>query len=182
MHILTRYLTPGFLAAAIFLAGCSPSRPASPDVVAPVRQALDQAGLKDVKVDQDRAKGIVTLSGHVISEAEKAHAVELATPLAAGQVVAMEIAVVPVGLEKDARAINENIDEGISKNLQAALISAHLDETVKFEVKNAVVTLSGDVHSQTARAQAADVATGVPYVKQVVNTIQVKGQKATSTV
>ena len=55
------------------LAGCS-ATPKSPDIVDPVRQSLDQAGLKDVSVSQDRDKGVVTLGGHVASDADKAQA------------------------------------------------------------------------------------------------------------
>jgi osmotically-inducible protein OsmY len=51
---------------------------------------------------------------------------------------------------------------------------------VKYEVKNAVVTLAGEVVSQTIRATAEDIVSRVPNVKQVVNTLQIKGQKATS--
>jgi osmotically-inducible protein OsmY len=52
--------------------------------------------------------------------------------------------------------------------------------SVKYEVKNGVVTLTGEVNSQYKRDRAEKVATGVPNVKQVVNDLQVKNQKATS--
>jgi osmotically-inducible protein OsmY len=51
---------------------------------------------------------------------------------------------------------------------------------VKFEVKSGVVTLSGDVNSQYKRDHAETVATRVPNVKQVINELQVKNQKASS--
>ena len=41
--------------------GCSRFSTKSPDVSDSIRKALDQAGLKDVSVSQDRDKGIVTL-------------------------------------------------------------------------------------------------------------------------
>jgi osmotically-inducible protein OsmY len=43
-----------------------------------------------------------------------------------------------------------------------------------------VVTLTGDVNSQAKRAQAEQVAAAVLNVDQVVNELQVKKQKATS--
>lgn len=182
MKRLAKFLIQGCLVGLVLLPGCTTTRPAqSPDVVASVRKAIEQAGLRGVTVKQDRAKGIVTLGGHVATESEKAQAEAIATPLAMGQVVAMEVAVVPVGAEKDARAINSAIDDGIKKNLDAVLISRRLDGAVKHEVKNAVVTLKGDVGSQATRDLAEKLAAEVPYVQQVVNTIQVKGQKATST-
>jgi osmotically-inducible protein OsmY len=49
---------------------------------------------------------------------------------------------------------------------------------VKYAVKNQVVTLSGDVDSQSKRARAEKVAAGVVNVEQVVNELQVKGQRA----
>jgi len=47
-------------------------------------------------------------------------------------------------------------------------------------VKSGVVTLSGEVNSQDKRDNAEKVATNVPNVKQVVNDLQVKDQKASS--
>jgi osmotically-inducible protein OsmY len=47
-------------------------------------------------------------------------------------------------------------------------------------VKNHVVTLTGEVGSGQDRTQAEQIATGVPNVQQVVNELQVKRQKATS--
>jgi osmotically-inducible protein OsmY len=43
------------------------------------------------------------------------------------------------------------------------------------------VTLTGEVSSQAKRAQVEQVASTVPNVQQVVNELQVKNQKATST-
>jgi osmotically-inducible protein OsmY len=51
---------------------------------------------------------------------------------------------------------------------------------VKYKVKSGVVTLTGEVNSQDKRYQAEQVATKVPNVQQVVNDLQVKNQKATS--
>lgn len=47
-------------------------------------------------------------------------------------------------------------------------------------MKSGVVTLTGEVNSQSKRDHAASVATRVPNVKQVVNDLQVKNQKASS--
>jgi osmotically-inducible protein OsmY len=52
---------------------------------------------------------------------------------------------------------------------------------VKYSVKNGVVTLTGTVDSQEKRAYVQQLAAAVPNVQQVVNEIQVKNQKATST-
>jgi len=162
------------------LAGCSGTPRKSPDVSDSIRKSLDEAGFKDVSVSQDRDKGIVTLGGQVASENDKSQAESLAKSLAGAQVVADQIAVIPVGAEKDAKAVNSDLDAGIEKNLDAALIQNRMHESVKYEVKNGVVTLTGEVNSQSKRDRAEKVATRVPNVKQVVNDLQVKNQKATS--
>jgi hyperosmotically inducible protein len=161
------------------LAGCSGTA-ASPDVSDHIRKSLDQAGFKDVSVSQDRDKGIVTLGGQVASENEKSQAESLAKSLAGAQVVADQIAVIPKGVEKEAKAVNSDLDEGIEKNLDAALIQNRMHGNVKYEVKSGVVTLTGEVNSQYKRDHAEQVATRVPNVKQVVNDLQVKNQKASS--
>ena len=122
----------------------------------------------------------MTLGGQVASENGKSQAESLAKSLAGAQVVADQIAVIPVGAEKEAKAVNSDLDQGIEKNLDAALIQNKLHKSVKYEVKNGVVTLTGEVNSEDNRARAEKVATGVPNVTQVVNNLQVKNQKASS--
>jgi len=162
------------------LAGCSGTTAKSPDVSDNIRKSLDQAGFKDVSISQDRDKGIVTLGGQVRSEYDKSQAESIAKSFAGPQVVSDQIAVIPVGSEKEAKAVNSDLDEGIEKNLDAALIQNKLHHNVKFEVKSGVVTLSGEVNSQYKREHAETVASSVPNVKQVVNDLQVKNQKASS--
>ena len=163
------------------LVGCWGTSTKSPDVSDSIRKSLDQAGLKDVTVSQDRDKGIVTLGGHVANQNDKVQAESLAKSFAGTQVVADQIAVIPVGQEKDARAMNSDLDQGIEKNLDAALIQNKMHDSVKYAVKNGVVTLSGAVNSENTRTGAERVAIGVPNVQQVVNDIQVtKDRKASS--
>ena len=168
------------LLAVGILAGCSSTTAKSPDVSDNIRKSLDQAGFKDVSVSQDRDKGIVTLGGHVATENDKSQAESLARSLASTQVVADQIAVTPVGVEKEAKAVNSDLDDGIEKNLDAALIQNKMHDNVKYDVKSGVVTLTGEVTSQNNRELAEKVATSVPNVKQVVNDLQVKNQKASS--
>jgi hyperosmotically inducible protein len=165
---------------AATLVGCSSSATKSPDVADSIRKSLDGANLKDVSVSQDREKGVVTLSGHVAADADKGQAESIAKSLAGAQVVANQIAVVPPGASSEAKKVNSDLDEGIEKNVDAALIQNKLNKGVKYSVKNGVVTLSGEVRSEALRAQAQNVAAAVPNVQQVVNELQVKDQKATS--
>ena len=162
------------------MVGCAAATQKSPDVSDSIRSALDSAGLQSVSVSQDRDKGIVTLEGQVASDSAKAQAESLAKSLAGSQVVANQIAVIPVGGEADAKAVNADLDKGIEFNLDAALIQNKMHDTVKYAVKSGVVTLTGEVNSQEQRDGAERVAKGVPNVQQVVNDLQVKNQKARS--
>ena len=168
------------LLAAGMLAGCSGPTTKSPDVSDSIRKSLDQAGFKNVSVSEDRDRGIVTLDGQVASANAKSDAESLAKSLAGVQVVADQIAVIPVAGEKDAKAVNSDLDRGIEQNLDAALIQNQMHATVKYVVKSGVVTLSGEVNSEDKRTRAGQVASGVPNVQQVVNDLQVKDQKASS--
>jgi len=163
------------------LAGCAAASTKAADVTDSIHSSLTQAGLKDVSVSQDRDKGIVTLGGHVAMDGDKSQAESIAKSIAGPQVVANQIAVITPGAEADAKDINTALDKGIENNLDASLIQNKLHDTVKYSVKNHVVTLSGDVNSQELRARAEHVAYEVLNVQQVVNELQVKRQKATST-
>jgi osmotically-inducible protein OsmY len=82
--------------------------------------------------------------------------------------VSNQIAVIPPSAESDAKAVNSDLDKGMENNLDAALIQHRLHKSVKHDVRNGVVTLIGEVNSQSQRAQAERVASSVPNVKQVV--------------
>ena len=162
------------------LTACSSASTKSPDVSDNIRKSLDQAGLKAVSVSQDREKGVVTLSGNVPSQSDKAQAESIATSLAAGQVVSDQVSVVPPGVESETKTVNSDLDKAIEKNLDAALIQNHMHKSVSYDVKSGVVTLTGEVNSQAKRSAAEKVAAGIPNVQQVVNELQVKDQKADS--
>jgi hyperosmotically inducible periplasmic protein len=159
------------------LVGCANNQ--APDVSARIQDSLRQAGLNDVTVSQNRDKGVVTLSGNVTNDADKARAEEIAKPLAAGQVVADEIAVLPSGNASAMKSVNSDLDDGIESNLDAAFKIADI-KGVSHDTNNGVVTLKGDVPTPALRANAERVAQGVPHVQQVVNQIDVKNQRATS--
>jgi hyperosmotically inducible protein len=109
----TRKLRLSFALLTLFvggiLAGCFATVTKSPDVSDNIRKSLDQAGLKDVSVSQDRDKGVVTLGGQVAREDDKSQAESLAKSLAGTQVVANQIAVIPIGAEKEAKTVNSDL-------------------------------------------------------------------------
>ena len=175
---LSLAVLPVVLAGALM--GCSDTNK-SPDVSDNIRKSLDQAGYKDVSVSQDRDKGVVTLSGTVATDSDKAQAESIAKAGAGAQVVADQIAVRPPGNESVAKTVDSDTDKAIEKNLDAALVKNKLDKHVSYDVKNGVVTLKGDVmlagggrSGRKSRHRGADV-------KQVVNEIEVKNQKASAT-
>ena len=168
------------LVVSCTLAGCSARSTKSVDVSDSIRASLAKAGYKDVSVSQDRDKDVVTLGGHVSAANDKSQAEAIANIIAESQVVSNQIAVLPLGAESDAKRMNSDLDNGIESNLSAALIKNKLHESVHYAVKNHVVTLTGEVDSQMKRARAENVASAVANVQQVVNELQIKGQKATS--
>src|SRR3954463_4527338 len=76
----------------MFVAGCNTNRQ-SRDISGDVRRSLDQSGLKDVSVSQDRDKGVVTLGGQGAGDLEKQRAEAVAKSVAPEQVVANEISI-----------------------------------------------------------------------------------------
>jgi hyperosmotically inducible protein len=152
----------------------------APDVANDIRHALDQSGLNDVSVSQDRDKGVVTLSGKVKTDDDKGRAETIAKSVAGNEVVSNEIAVRPNGDESAARKVDSDLDSGINKNLDAMLVQHKLKNDVRYDVSKGVVTLKGNVPSQNQRSSVQKLAEQVPNVKQVVNELEVKHQKATS--
>jgi hyperosmotically inducible protein len=153
----------------------------SPDVKADVEKALSQAGVEDVKVGQDRDKGVITLSGDVTTKEDKEKADYVTKSVSGSAVVSNQIGVRPTGFETEAKNIDSNRDAAIEKNFEASLILGQLGNDVKCVVKNGVLTLKGDVNSQHKRYDLEKLAASIPNVQQVVNELQVKEQKATST-
>ena len=178
-NILSGALLTMFVVATF--SGCSSTLTQSADVADTIRQSLTQAGLKDVSVSQDRDKGVVTLSGTTTSDADKSQAESIARSVAGSQVIADQIAVRPPGGESIAKKVDSDLDAGIGKNFDAVLVQHKLDSDVKYDVKNGVITLKGHVNSQNRRASVEHLAASVPNVKQVVNELEVKDQKASST-
>ncbi|HEU0123022.1 MAG TPA: BON domain-containing protein [Bryobacteraceae bacterium] len=171
------------VAALLFagvLGGCAAQPELPPDVRGPIADAMTRAHFNDVKVSQDRNRGVVTLSGKVQSHTEKLEAETVARALAGTQVVANEIAVLPPGVESDTKRLLSELDKGIESNLKAGLIQYNFENGIKYDSRNGVVTLRGDVDTQMKRNQIQTLAAAIPHVQQVVNELQVKNQKASS--
>jgi hyperosmotically inducible protein len=170
------------LVGALAIAGCNRENNASPDVADSIEKSLHDANLDDVSVDQDRDKGVVTLSGDVASDAEKAQAEAIAKAAAPRDVIANEIRVLPAGMEGRADDVADDLDAGIERNLDAEFTKADV-RGVTHSVETQVVTLTGDVATDGDRRRIEKLAAGVPNVKQVVNKLEVRdlNRKATTT-
>ena len=139
-----------------------------------VKQALRQADLQDVTVDEDRDKNTITLGGKLHSENARLQATEVAKSAAGDRIIANEISVQPVGAESESKEIASDVDGAIEKNYKAALTAKGLDkEHIRFDAKNGVLTLKGKVSKDSERAQAQQLAKATPNVRQVLNQIDV---------
>jgi hyperosmotically inducible periplasmic protein len=172
----------GFLPiVALLLAiaiGCSSNKASTPDVKDHVAKALGNAGFKDINVSSDNDKQLVTLKGDVKTQEDKERAEDVAKSAAAGWVVANEIGVRPEGVEGAASKIDANVDSAIEKDFKAVLIANRLDnQHIRYDAKNGVLTLKGDVDTPAEREKAEKLAASVPNVQQVVNELDVKGAK-----
>ena len=107
----------------------------------------------------------MTLGGHVAADDDKSQAESIARSMAGAQVVANQIAVLPPGAESDAKKVNADLDKGIESNLDAALIKDKLHESVKYAVKNQVVTLTGECRLSIEARAGRKVAAGVVNVR-----------------
>jgi osmotically-inducible protein OsmY len=139
-----------------------------------VKQALEQADLKDVTVTDDADKSTVTLGGTLHSADAKTRAGEVAKSAAPDRTIANEISVQPVGDESQAKSEQSNLDDGIESNYKAALVATRLNkQSIHYDAKNGVLTLKGSVKTPQQKTEAEQLASKIQNVQQVVNQIEV---------
>ena len=184
-QVLNRLLLP--IAVVTFagvgtLAGCNTAS-SHPDYKSAVTTSLTSNSLNDIHVSQDQEKGVMTLTGDVNSPDQKVQAENLAKQSAPGYTIANEIGVRPAGAESQASSVDSNLDKGIEDNFKAALKGhKHLDDqSINYSAKNGTLVLKGSVKTAAQKKEAGDLAKNVPNVQQVVNEIEVKpGKHSTS--
>ena len=157
------------------LAACNQG-PNHPDVKYQVDTAMTQNNLGVVKVSQDQDKGVITLTGDVGSEEQKAAATNVAAQAAPGYAISNELGVRPVGQQGQAKAVFSSLDSAIEDNFKASL-QAHKnldDQHISYDAKNGTLVLKGSVKTPAQRDAAQKLATAVPNVKEVINEIQVR--------
>lgn len=170
------------LAGALAIAGCN-TNPAHPDDKSQVTTALSNNNLGNISVSQDQQKGVMTLTGNVSSQDQKTQAESLAQQAAPGYTIADEIGVQPVGAEGQAKSVASSLDSAIEDNYKASL-KAHKnldDQSIDYSAKNGTLVLKGSVKTLSQKKEAEHLAKEVPNVQQVVNEIEVKpGKHSTS--
>jgi hyperosmotically inducible periplasmic protein len=111
--------------------------------------------------------GVVTLRGKVDSDQDRAAAVEIARSFDGVREVRNELTVVPAALRAQVEAKDGEIDRLLKDRLKR---DPRLnDERIDTRVDAGVVTLTGEVNSSAAGAQAFELARGVPGVREVRN-------------
>ncbi len=170
------------LAGTLVIAGCN-RNPAHPDDKSQVTTALNTNNLSSISVSQDQQKGVMTLTGSVNSQDQKTQAESLAQQAAPGYTIADEIGVQPAGAESQAKSVASSLDNGIEDNYKAEL-KGHKnldDQSIDYTAKNGTLVLKGSVKTVAQKQEAEHLAKRVPNVQQVVNEIEVKpGKHSTS--
>jgi hyperosmotically inducible protein len=168
------------LAGVMAVAGCN--KPSHPDEKSAVNDALKNNNLGSISVSQDRDKGVMTLKGDVASQDMKNQAENIAKQAAPDYTVADEIGVRPPG-ESNAGSVASNLDSAIEDNYKA-MIKAHAnlnDQSIHASAKNGTLVLKGSVKTARQKKEAEDLAKKVPNVQQVVNEIEIKTDKHSTT-
>ncbi len=176
---MKRVLIFPMLIALVLTIACSQQRANTPDPKDNVVNSLKANGLGDVNVDVDRDKQVVTLKGDVKTDQDKANAEQIAKSSAPGFVVSNELGVRPEGDSGDtAKKVDKNTDDAIEDHMKAAIAANKWEKQhIRFDAKNGVLTLKGDVDTMGQRQEVEKTAAAIPGVQQVVNELQVKGQK-----
>lgn len=165
------------LVCALAIAGCH-NQSAHPDEKATVKDSLKNNNLGNVDVSQDRDKGVMTLKGNVDTDSAKTQAESLAKQAAPDYTIADEIGVRPAG-DNAAGSVASNRDSAIEDNFKASLKENESldDQSIHCSAKNGTLVLEGTVKTTAQKREAESLAKKVPDVQQVVNEIEVKPNK-----
>ncbi|HET9087917.1 MAG TPA: BON domain-containing protein [Acidobacteriaceae bacterium] len=166
------------LASVLIVAGCN-NKQHYPDQKDAVNSALTQNNLGSIHVSQDRDKGVMTLTGNVPDEAQKAQAEKAAKGAAPSYTIADEIGVVPPNNASATKSALSDTDTAIEDNFKAELKKnrALNDQSIDVKSKNGTVVLTGSVKTMAQKKKAGVLAKKVPNVQQVVNELKVEPKK-----
>lgn len=166
------------LASVLLVAGCN-NKPHYPDQKGAVDSALTQNNLGSIHVSQDQDKGVMTLTGNVPNDAQKAQAEKAAKGAAPAYTIADEIGVVPPNDASATKSALSDTDSAIEDNFKAELKKnrALNAQSIDIKSKNGAVVLTGSVKTMAQKKQAGKLAKKVPNVQQVVNELKVEPKK-----
>jgi hyperosmotically inducible protein len=171
-------LTAAFAALLMIIAiGCSQHRANTPSEKKAVADALKSAGYDKINVDEDRDKGVITLKGDIASQADKEKAEAVARQTASNSVIANELLV--TGNDKGtAKEVAGDNDDAIKAHFKEWVAANHLkNQHVSADVKNGVITLTGDVDTEAQRTSFEKDIAKIDGVSEVVNKLEVKARK-----
>jgi hyperosmotically inducible protein len=173
----TKILVAILAVAMLFALGCAQQRAASPSMKDSVENSLEQAGFKDVNVDEDRDKGVITLKGEVATDADKTRAEDVARQAAGNSIIANQLLVTGAD-EGKAEDVAEKTDDAIEAAFKAYVEKNNLNnQYIRADAEKGVLTLSGDVDTAAQRSKVEKDAAKLDGVTQVVNKLEVKGAK-----
>ena len=165
------------LAGVLAIGGCHSAM--HPDEKSAVANSFkNDKNLDSVSVSQDRDKGVMTLTGDVASQNFKDEAENYAKQAAPDYTVANEIGVRPPDAGQ-AGAVASDLDNAIEDNFKAS-IKAHTnldDQSISGSAKNGTLVLKGTVKTAAQKKEAEDLAKHIPNVQQVVNELEIKPTK-----
>ncbi len=181
-NIVWKAIVTASLAGVLMIGGCN-NNPKYADSKDAVNNSLTQNNLGAIHVAQDRDKGVITLTGTVPTDDQKAQAESIAKTAAPTYTVADEIAVVPPVNAGETKSANSDTDDAIEDGFKAKLKENHNldDQSISVKSKNGAVILTGSVKTEAQKREAYKLAKDTPNVQQVVNELEVKpGKHSTS--
>lgn len=156
-------------------AGACSNNSKVPDPTDRTKQALDNANLKDVKVDWDKDARVAHLKGTVDSAGERDRAAQVAeTAVGTSGKVLNELTVENIN-DKTA----DDMDGRIRNELKDMVNRDQVlrDRDIDFDVNNAVVTVKGDVRTAAEKSKVTDMVKNAPGVKDFANSLEIKPKK-----
>ena len=172
-------LATATLAGALMIAGCSGGHKYA-NAKPAVQNSLTQNNLGSISVMQNRTKGVITLTGSVPTEAQKAQAESVAKTAAPTYTVVDEISVVPpanstgnssamapAGPSPADVAIQDEFNNEVKKKRYLA------HDNINIQANNGDVVLSGEVRTKYDKKEAEKLAKKIKNVKSVQNNLNV---------
>ena len=157
--------------------GCSQHRANTPSEKKAVVDALKTAGYDKINVDEDRDKGVITLKGDIATQADKEKAEAVARQTASNSVIANELLVTNDD-KSTAKEVAGDNDDAIKARFKEWVVANHMkNQHVSGDVKNGVLTLTGDVDTEAKRTAFEKQTAKIEGVTEVVNKLEVKTPK-----